>query len=190
MNDYILKAQNLSIGYNEVVKEGLNIELRPKEVLLLKGENGSGKSTLVKTLLKELKAKEGNYSWSYPLKKISYLPQMNKESQSIHYTIRDILDIYNIPSTHSYFIPKRLLSSPWENLSGGEKQKVRIASRLTKEAKVLILDEPFNHIDKKATAEISSFLSELIETGKLSALVIVTHKEIDFGPTSVVRLNL
>ena len=94
MNDYILKAQNLSIGYNEVVKEGLNIELRPKEVLLLKGENGSGKSTLVKTLLKELKAKEGNYSWSYPLKKISYLPQMNKESQSIHYTIRDILDIW------------------------------------------------------------------------------------------------
>ena len=50
----------------------------------MKGENGSGKSTLVKTLLKELKAKEGNYCLELPFKKISYLPQMNKESQSIH----------------------------------------------------------------------------------------------------------
>ena len=43
----------------------------------------------------ELKKKKGGYSWKYPLKNISYLPQINKESQSIHYTIKDILEIYN-----------------------------------------------------------------------------------------------
>mgnify|MGYP001253116969 FL=1 len=67
---------------------------------------------------------------------------------------------------------------------------MRIASRLTKDVKVLILDEPFNHVDKNATSEITSFLSELVETGKLSALVIVTHKEINFGKTPVVKVEL
>ena len=190
MNDFVLSLENLSIGYEEVLKKDLNIKLKPREILHLKGENGSGKSTLLKTLLNELKKKKGGYSWKYPLKNISYLPQVNKESHSIHYTIRDILEIYNIPFSNQYFINQKLYNSPWSNLSGGEKQKVRIASRLTKEAKILILDEPFNHIDKKATAEITSFLSDLVETGKLSALVVVTHKEIDFGKTKVVRLEL
>ena len=190
MNDFVLSCKNLSIGYQEVLKKDLNIKLKPREILLLKGENGSGKSTLLKTLLSELKKKKGEYSWKYPLKNISYLPQVNKESQSIHYTIRDILEIYNIPPSNQYFIDQKYYNSPWATLSGGEKQKVRIASRLTKDAKVLILDEPFNHIDKKATEEMTFFLSELIETGKLSALVVVTHKEINFGRTKVVRLEL
>ena len=190
MNDYILDCKNLSIGYQEVIKKNLNIKLKPREILLLKGENGSGKSTLLKTLLSELNKIDGTYSWKYPQKNISYLPQINKESQSIHYTIRDILEIYNIPSSNQHFINQKLYNSSWENLSGGEKQKVRIVSCLTKDAKVLILDEPFNHIDKKAMDEITSFLSMLVETGKLSALVIVTHKEINFGKTSVVRLEL
>ncbi|MDC0254924.1 ATP-binding cassette domain-containing protein [Bacteriovoracales bacterium] len=190
MNDFVLKCENLSIGYNEVLKKDLSIKLKPREILLLKGENGSGKSTLLKTLLSELKKKKGSYSWKYPLKSISYLPQINKESQSIHYTIKDILEIYNIPSSNRHFISQKLYNSPWENLSGGEKQKVRIASRLTKDVKVLILDEPFNHVDKNATSEITSFLSDLVETGKLSALVVVTHKEINFGKTPVVKVEL
>ena len=56
----MLKTENLSVGYsNYVVVEGINLEIREREILCIIGPNGAGKSTLLKTIGTYLKPKKG-----------------------------------------------------------------------------------------------------------------------------------
>jgi cobalt/nickel transport system ATP-binding protein len=59
------------------------------------------------------------------------------------------------------------------SLSGGEKKKVAIASVLTMNPEVLLLDEPGNELDPRTQAWLIEFLLQLKESGK--TLMIATH---------------
>jgi cobalt/nickel transport system ATP-binding protein len=59
------------------------------------------------------------------------------------------------------------------NLSGGEKKKVAIASVLSMNPEVLLLDEPGNGLDPRTQAWFIEFLQQLRETGK--TIVAATH---------------
>jgi iron complex transport system ATP-binding protein len=58
-------------------------------------------------------------------------------------------------------------------LSGGERQRVAIAALLAQEARVLLLDEPANHLDPAQQAETYALIGSVLETG--TAVVCVTH---------------
>lgn len=47
----LVKAVNVSLGYDVPLFEGVNIDLREGEAVELRGRNGAGKSTLIKALL-------------------------------------------------------------------------------------------------------------------------------------------
>ncbi len=60
------------------------------------------------------------------------------------------------------------------NLSGGQKQKVAIASVIVMEPKVLILDEPTSQLDPIATKEIFAILEQLKNNG--TTIILIEHK--------------
>jgi energy-coupling factor transport system ATP-binding protein len=60
-------------------------------------------------------------------------------------------------------------------LSGGEKQRVAIASILAMQPRVLILDEPTSNLDPTSTAEVLSALARLRQTSGLT-IIVIEHK--------------
>ncbi|MGL6065422.1 MAG: ABC-F family ATP-binding cassette domain-containing protein [Fusobacteriaceae bacterium] len=66
------------------------------------------------------------------------------------------------------------LEKKFSELSGGEKQYIRLAIILFSQANLIILDEPLSFFDKKKTAWLSNYISE-----STKAFVIISHN-IDF----------
>ena len=176
--EIFLKCQNLSIGYTSALKKDLSFNLPTKKILLIKGKNGSGKSTLIKTLLKKISPIRGSFEWSVYESSISYLPQITNPNSSFSYTVNEILDLYSTSKEIRETLPINLRQKKWINCSGGEKQKTMLITRLNSETKVLILDEPFNHLDDKSIVEFISLLTSLVKEKHLS-IILVSHMKVD-----------
>ena len=69
------------------------------------------------------------------------------------------------------------LKKPVANYSLGMRQRLRIAQAIMEDPKLLILDEPFNGLDKHGVGEIRKLLLELKEEGK--TILLASHNEED-----------
>jgi molybdopterin-binding protein len=72
---------------------------------------------------------------------------------------------------------QELLPKRAHELSGGEIQKVAIARALVLEPRVLLLDEPFSHLDKQSAVDIELILNGLKEAGA-QTVIFSTHNQI------------
>jgi energy-coupling factor transporter ATP-binding protein EcfA2 len=82
---------------------------------------------------------------------------------------------HSLRSVHATHLRDRRLST----LSGGEKQKVAIASMLAVEPNLLILDEPTANLDPKAVHQVVKAVQELRRTNRI-AVVVVEHRVREF----------
>ena len=179
MNNHTLfECNDLSVGYTRPLTNEINLSISSREILFVKGKNGSGKSTFIKTILGKNKALAGNYKWHLNQESISYLPQITNPNSHFSFTINEILDLYNISRTFRDKLPKGLEEKKWIDASGGEKQKVMLLTRLSDETKVLILDEPFNHLDQESIDSFVDLLVNIVSENKLS-IILVSHLEIE-----------
>jgi len=186
----ILEVKDLSIGFHESIKDNITFSLNEGEVLVIEGSNGSGKSTLIKTLLGDLSAFNGYYKWNLKNQEISYLTQFTNLSQQFAYTVEEILNAYSIPIKFRVFFNEEILKRKWVDCSGGEKQKLLILTRLSKDAKIIILDEPFNHLDLEAIDNVKGFLLDLIKTKIIKAIIVVSHIEFTVQDIKTVKVKL
>ncbi|MNK92838.1 Zinc import ATP-binding protein ZnuC [compost metagenome] len=171
----LLNAQKLQALSREgqALSPAVDFELSEGEVLYLTGENGAGKSTLLKTLLGLHKIYSGKFEMTCQREQIQYLPQLGNLNFHIPCTLQDML-----PETApDLALLKNLdLSKKWNTASGGERQKVLLAAALLKNPILLVLDEPFNHVDKESSLELESSLQEYLISHPQSSLMIVSHR--------------
>lgn len=77
-------------------------------------------------------------------------------------------------------LDKRLRSTP-DQLSGGEQQRLALARALAPDPEVLLLDEPFAHLDAPLRAELAEWLLELLAERGTTLLVATHQREVAFA---------
>ncbi|MFW9819120.1 MAG: energy-coupling factor ABC transporter ATP-binding protein [Candidatus Thorarchaeota archaeon] len=186
-------------GNEEYALNNINLNIKDNNFILLCGETGSGKTTLIRCmngLIPQFYAGfyKGNVEfWNgkntidTPIADLSTeigIVFQNPENQlvamNVEHEIAFGLENIGIPAKE---ISKRIQESasiteiehlldkaPFE-LSGGEQQRVAIASILVLEPKILILDEPTALLDPYMAKKIINLLNEIKEEKKISILI-------------------
>jgi ABC transport system ATP-binding/permease protein len=177
----IAELENVSYGYNDkLIIQNANVLIQRGDRIGIIGRNGAGKSTLLKLILGELEPTSGTIHFGTK-QHIAYFDQTRNElndSQSVGDNLaegRESIDI-NGQNKHviSYlgdflFTPQRV-RSPVSTLSGGEKNRLLLAKLFSKQANILVLDEPTNDLD----IETLELLEELID-GFKGTVIVVSH---------------
>lgn len=199
----VITLEHITFGYEEnLVLQDISFSLCEGECIVLMGNNGCGKSTLLK-ILNGLLIPEGTYSFEGEIvnekylkdqrksktfhQKIGYVfqnsdsqlfcthvyeevafacSQMNLSEKEIHTRVDQVLDLLNLSALKE--------RAPYQ-LSGGEKRRVAIASVLTQNPDVFILDEPVASLDQKNQEWLTQFLIDLKKCGK--TMIIASHDQ-------------
>lgn len=191
----IYRIENLVHRYNSdpaLTVDGLDIE--PASIMGLVGPNGSGKSTLLKLMAFIFRPTQGRILFDgvpavpfdelvrFQVTLLTQDPYLMKRTvyKNIAYGLKVRRDGGNwARSVHDALAmvgldPDAFARRQWDELSGGEAQRVALAARLVLKPRVLLLDEP--------TASVDAASSELIRAASLRArrewgttLVIASH---------------
>ncbi|MEM3064165.1 MAG: ribosome biogenesis/translation initiation ATPase RLI [Candidatus Nitrosotenuis sp.] len=151
-------------------------QVRKGEVLGIMGANALGKTTMMKMIAGVEKPDEGNVDKSVT---ISYKPQYIPNDFDVE--VISVLDKANegpiIGSVEEEQIVeplkiKKLYNKVIKNLSGGELQKVAVATCLLKKADVYALDEPSAFLDVEDRIAIAKFIQRFVRSYAKSAIII------------------
>lgn len=184
----IMKDLALNYGIRQVFS-GLNLEVKPGEVVGILGQNGAGKTTLLKAVLGAVKPSVGTI-YRDPETKISYLPQHGRFPKSVQIRGKDVVYLGLEGAKLGFWAPRgtrekvnraiaavgaeAYADAPISGLSGGELQRLRIAAAIVERPDLLVVDEPLASLDIKHQQDIVKIFADLAATG--TAILLVTHE--------------
>jgi iron complex transport system ATP-binding protein len=198
-----LVINDLSFNYagNPVLKD-VEFIVDSGEVLSIVGPNGSGKSTLLKCINRILKTKQNTVlingkdaskiNFKDLSKLIGYVPQSSTSTFS--FTVFDVVlmgrrpyinwnlsdkDTEIVAEVLDYLGIGELAMRHFNELSGGEQQKVVIARALAQQPQTLLLDEPTSSLDIRHQLEILCIVRSLTQNQEHS--VIVTMHDLNLA---------
>lgn len=194
----IIELNKINFGYekNLPILKDVSFAINEGEYICVVGHNGCGKSTISKILIGLLKPWSGqiklfdqviDQSNYYLLRENIGVVFQNPENQFVGLTVEDdiafglenkqidSLKMENIIVGVAKILKiDKLLKLGPQNLSGGEKQKVAIASILAMEPKIIIFDEATAMLDPKSKKEIKNLLLELKQKYH-KTIISITH---------------
>ncbi|MFN2431503.1 MAG: iron chelate uptake ABC transporter family permease subunit [Gemmatimonadota bacterium] len=188
------RAVSLLLGGRAIVRD-VSLALRAGEVLVVLGPNGSGKTSLLRLLAGVVTPGSGEVllqgarlrrlSPRQRALRLAYLPQLNERPAGFgalglvemgrypHFdelaSARAVASLRALGLVGAAHLAGRAL----HELSGGELQKVFLASVVAQDAPVLVLDEPTVFLDPGRAAEIHAVLLRL--AGERRSVVLATH---------------
>nr|WP_294859919.1 ABC transporter ATP-binding protein [uncultured Fluviicola sp.] len=194
----MLSIRQIYFSYNEQRKvlEGVSIDLKPGEIFGIVGASGGGKSTLLKITAGLLDASKGTVYWNNERVKgpserlIPGHPEIQLVNQDFNldlfHTVKEnvLVKILHLPEKDRIRFCYELLdlvelkpleSQQARHLSGGEQQRLSIARALALESEVLLLDEPFSHLDAHLRSKIGAYIKQLVEIRNTICL-LVSHE--------------
>jgi iron(III) transport system ATP-binding protein len=196
----MLRVKNLSFGYSDTyVLQNISFTVNNGEYKAIIGESGSGKSTLIKLIFGEYDVEQGQIFW----KDTEILgPKYNlvvgydfMKSVSQEFDLMPYTSVKNNIGKHlSRFYPEEkerrtqellktveledFAQTKVKNLSGGQKQRVALARALAKEPEILLLDEPFSHIDNFKKQSLRRKIFNYLKANNI-ACIVATHDRND-----------
>jgi iron complex transport system ATP-binding protein len=183
----------LAFAYDGVsVLKNISFELRPHEILAVIGPNGTGKSTLLKCIDGLLKPRKGDIllngrsTRGMPRREmaeyIGYVPQT--PSYIFPFTVLDMVLLGRYPhkkhkgkNLEKAYEALRLLDMEniamrnFNEISGGQQQKVTIARAIAQEAEIFLLDEPTSNLDILHQLEVMELLRRFVREYDRSAVI-------------------
>ncbi|WP_229266586.1 zinc ABC transporter ATP-binding protein AztA [Leptospira sp. severe_002] len=168
-----LRFQDLTLGYDRhPAVHHLSGEIAPGSLTAVVGPNGAGKSTLFKGVVGVIKPLSGTVERNGVLpQEIAYLPQIAEIDRTFPISVYDMVSMglwrsaglfggigkkqrdkieHAIEAVGLTGFEQRAIGT----LSGGQMQRMLFARLLLQDARVIVLDEPFNAIDAKTSADL------------------------------------
>lgn len=195
----MLELNNISIAIGEkTIVEEVNLFMEKGKFISIIGPNGSGKSTILKSVSKLLKTRQGDiivedrdiklYGNKEYAKIVSMLSQHNKAIEGI--TVEDVVLYGRLPyktmfssiTKADYNLVEEVLREAdiynlrdrvVTELSGGELQRVFLASSFCQEPELLLLDEPTNHLDIKHQYNLLNKVKERVIRDGLTVVCVL-----------------
>lgn len=207
MTDVFLQTRQLTCERDwRVLFSGLELQLRPGQMLQVSGPNGSGKTSLLRLLAGLMQPGEGEILYrGQPLGR--QREELARHSLWIGHAagIKGLLTpLENLAwltalqhGASDEAIAEALLAVglkgfedvPCFTLSAGQQRRVALARLYLPDAPPLwILDEPFTALDKKAVAQLEQHLAAHCEQGGM--VIFTTHHELQLRPVQFIELEL
>ncbi len=184
----LIEAEGLAAGYDgRAAISGVTFSLGAGETMALLGSNGGGKTTLLRALLGELQPLAGSLRVAVACGSV---PQTERSRLDYPVSALDVATMGTLAGLPWWRRPGRrerdaarralqrvglgeLAGETFGRLSGGQRQRVLIARALARDARALLLDEPFSGLDRPSAERLEALIAELAAEGR--ALIVATH---------------
>lgn len=191
----MIELLNIGLKQDDWVLRNVNFSIPQGELIAIIGQSGVGKTTLLKLISGLIDATEGSVTLNGlkltgpSLKLIPGYEDLQLVNQDFglepYHTVRQnvkekVLNLRKEDQEHlvQEFLELVELDHLEDRkaivLSGGEQQRLAIARALACEPKVLLLDEPFVHIDQRLRLKIVNYLLKLNEI-RNTTIILVSH---------------
>ncbi len=175
--DGLAKEWPLPDGGIKPVFSGVSGIIKRQSKIAVVGVNGAGKSTFLKVLAGETEPTSGTVSLGANVE-LGYFSQHAMEvldpKKSIFETVQDTLPLANrgviMNLLGAFLFSGDAVDKKIENLSGGEKSRVVLATLLVRPINFLVLDEPTNHLDIRSREMLLNALQNFTGT-----VMLVSH---------------
>ena len=199
----MLSITNVSFSYKErLVLNSISVFVKKGDCLSIVGGSGSGKSTLLKLIFGKMDVSSGSITWGGqsilgPKNKLvvghDFMKYVAQEFDLMPY----ISVAENIGAFLSNFFPEKkktrieellkvveledFSTTKVQFLSGGQKQRVALARAIARKPEIILLDEPFSHIDNFKKQSLRKKFFGFLKSNNI-ACVMATHDKEDVLP--------
>ena len=199
MSDNIIQINNMNkwFGDFQVLKE-INLEVKPKQKIVVCGPSGSGKSTLIRCINRLEEHQQGNI-----IVDGTELTEDTKNIEQIRAEVGMVFQQFNL-FPHLSILDNCTLAPIWVKkmpkkqaeelamqqleqvqiadqahkfpgqLSGGQQQRSAIARALCMQPKIMLFDEPTSALDPEMIKEVLDVMVNLAKEGM--TMIVVTHE--------------
>ena len=199
MSDSIIQISNMNKWFGDFqVLKGINLEVKPKEKIVVCGPSGSGKSTLIRCINRLEEHQDGQI-----IVDGNEISENTKDLEKIRAEVGMVFQQFNL-FPHLSILDNCTLAPIWVKkmpkkqaeelamknlervqiadqakkfpgqLSGGQQQRSALARALCMEPKIMLFDEPTSALDPEMIKEVLDAMVNLAKAGM--TMIVVTHE--------------
>ncbi len=197
-----IEVNDLTVAYRDKpVLWDVDLEVPSGVLMAIVGPNGAGKSTLIKSVLGLVRPAAGQVlvhgrPYAEQRRLVAYVPQRGSVDWDFPTSVLDVVTMgrygalgwFRRPGKREREMSMAALEQVGmqdfaerqiSQLSGGQQQRVFLARALVQDARLYLMDEPFQGVDARTERAIVSVLQGLREAGKT---VVVVHHDLETVP--------
>lgn len=191
----MLQLKGIELSFNRPILKTINFEIAKGEIVGIIGKSGAGKSSLLKIIagiiapdngVINLDNKKLPNASSLLIPGFNDIAIVNQDYKlDIYHTVEENIReaVLSLPILERdkrvknllrLFELQKIAGLKAHLISGGEQQRLAIARAVAKRPRLLVLDEPFGHLDSVLRQKLGHYLLQIQETEE-TAILLVSH---------------
>ena len=181
-NMIAIDLNSIELNFSELdqqfsVFRNLTLEIKKSEKIGIFGPSGSGKTSLFFMIMKLIRPNKGIIKCNGKIFLIPQFPILDPWLTC--YETLEYFDRSNIVDKNKILEDVKLLDQKHQiisTLSGGEKQRLNIASAISSGCDIILADEPFGRLDIGSAVRVKRILFDLVQRKDIT-LILASHNQ-------------